>query len=252
MSYPLVSVIFISYKRIDLLKQTVQSFLKNTHYPNLELILCDDGSPFEIQNEMKTLPFNKFLFSTRNEGMGSNTNKGIRASLGDFILQLQDDWIYNGRKDFIEKAIETFNQVPELGLLRFRTKICEKFLKEEEIEINEENILVILTEKYPYEDGWGKIYTDTPHIKRKSFHEKIGYYLTCKNMEVTELDFCRKSSQQIFFKIGYLKNYKEIFEHIGEKDSFRTNSFKKKIMKNITENKVGKLVYNAARKFLKH
>jgi len=91
--YPLISVVIIGYKRIDELKKTHSTFLQNINYPRdrIELILCDDGSPYEMQQEMKKLDFDKFLLSSKNEGMGKNTNKGLIAATGDYIVQLHDD-----------------------------------------------------------------------------------------------------------------------------------------------------------------
>ena len=54
--YPLVSVLFVTYKRIDLLGEAVHGLLKNTSYPRLELVIADDGSGPEIQAEIRTLP----------------------------------------------------------------------------------------------------------------------------------------------------------------------------------------------------
>ena len=53
-----------------------------------------------------------------NCGMGHNTNKGIRAAMGDYILQLQDDWECQGRPDFIEVALALFQARPDVALLR--------------------------------------------------------------------------------------------------------------------------------------
>lgn len=44
-----------------------------------------------MQQEMKKLDFDKFLLSRKNEGMGKNTNKGLIAVTGDYIVQLHDD-----------------------------------------------------------------------------------------------------------------------------------------------------------------
>jgi glycosyltransferase involved in cell wall biosynthesis len=252
MTLPLVSIIFISYKRIDLLKKTFQSFLSNTAYPNLELILCDDGSPPEIQKEMKSLPFNKFLFASKNEGLASNTNKGILNAKGDFIFQLQDDWIINGPSNYLQMGIEAFNVKQELGILRYRIKNHEKFIYSETLKLTPDDNLIIINEdndiilKYR-----NRIYSDTPHLKRKTLHEKIGLYKNVRKFENIELDFCNRISSQVLFKVGFLDNYKEIFEHIGESESFRTNTLKNKIIKNVAENKLGRILYSTAKKILR-
>ncbi|MCU1237285.1 MAG: tuaH, partial [Candidatus Solibacter sp.] len=96
--FPLVSVVVVGYNRLELLRKTITSFLNTTTYPrnSLELILCDDGSPESVQDQMRLLPFDVFLMASENRGMGNNTNKGIRAAAGAYILQLQDDWECGG------------------------------------------------------------------------------------------------------------------------------------------------------------
>ena len=125
MSLPLVTTLFITYKRIELLKRTLDAFLSNTNYPRekLELILCDDGSRVVIQDEMKQLKFDKYLFADKNEGMAANVNKGIKAATGEYILQLQDDWICNGPKDYLRLGIKALEENPEIGLIRYRLGI---------------------------------------------------------------------------------------------------------------------------------
>ena len=125
MSLALVSVLFITYKRIELLKETLESFLLNTDYPreSLELILCDDGSPVEIQKEMNNLKFNKLLFAKKNEGMAANVNKGILAASGEYILQLQDDWECKGPKDYLTLGVKALEENSDVGIIRYRLGI---------------------------------------------------------------------------------------------------------------------------------
>jgi GT2 family glycosyltransferase len=102
--------------------RTYESFLANTDYPRekLELILCDDGSPFEIQEDMKKLKFDKYLFAKKNDGMAKNVNKGILAANGEYILQLQDDWFCKGPSDYLKLGVRALKENPELGLIRYR------------------------------------------------------------------------------------------------------------------------------------
>jgi GT2 family glycosyltransferase len=119
---PLVSVVVVGYNRVELLKRTIRSFLKTATYPrtSMELILCDDGSPISAQKQMQLLPFDRFLLSVENRGIGHNTNKGIRAATGDYILQIQDDWECGGPPDFVEVGLEIFDARSDVALIRLR------------------------------------------------------------------------------------------------------------------------------------
>jgi hypothetical protein len=46
---PLVSALFLTYKRFGMLQRSVEQFLAHTAYPNLELVIADDGSGTAIQ-----------------------------------------------------------------------------------------------------------------------------------------------------------------------------------------------------------
>ena len=80
--YPLVSVLFVTYKRVDLLEKAVHSFLKNTSYPRLEVVIADDGSGREIQDKIRTLPADVYALSPVNQGLGPNNNNGIAHCTG--------------------------------------------------------------------------------------------------------------------------------------------------------------------------
>src|SRR5882724_7457369 len=89
---PLVSVLFITYKRVHLLRRTLEAFLANTSYPNLELVVTDDASSSTMQEEISKLPFHRHILGKKRRGMGANSNEGLRRCTGDYILFLQDDW----------------------------------------------------------------------------------------------------------------------------------------------------------------
>jgi GT2 family glycosyltransferase len=215
---PLVSVVIVTYKRLDLLSETIESLLSVSSYPRerLELILCDDGSGQKIQSEMRMLPCDVFLFSKKNRGMGANTNAGLRAARGDFILHLQDDWRCVGPSDFIEASLEVLSERPDVGAIRLRGPLGEgaKF------------------ESYSTASGHRKVdiyptvakperfvYSDNPHLKRRRFHHDLGYYLEGVPMTVAELDFCARFASQTRWKFAWLQGY-SVFEHTGEEQTF--------------------------------
>lgn len=227
---PQVSVLFITYKRIELLKRTIASFMSNTAYPRgrLELILCDDGSPAAIQEEMKKLKIDKFLFAKKNEGMAANVNKGIISATGDYILQLQDDWICNGPNDYLRLGIKTLEENPEIGLIRYRLGIPYIYSTKSfndglnEIRILDSNQKDTIKSIYHRKDTF--LYSDNPHLKRKEVHNKLGLYKSYKNMSRTEIDFCIRFNNYKLYSVGYIAGFEEVFEHIGESESHRKNT----------------------------
>lgn len=243
-SLPKITVLVIGYKRPDLLKQTVESLLQKTSYPRhrLELVLSDDGSPPDLQAQMRELPFDVFCFSSRNAGLGRNCNKGLLASSGDYILQLQDDWVCVGPGDFIEQALDVFNRRPNVGIVRFRP--ASKRLKGIAVKISgkrkvtvfanvpqEQNSLVSL---YPY--------TDNPHIKRREFHEIVGYYKERVKMPLMELDFCRTVAAQQRFCVAHIEGH-DVFEHIGGQASFNPVHKRERLKQSLLANPLTRIPF---------
>jgi glycosyltransferase involved in cell wall biosynthesis len=217
---PLVSVIFITYKRLDLLRKTYDSFCKVCKYPNLELILCDDGSPIKTQEEMTKIYFNKYLFSDKNRGLANNQNKGIVAANGEYILHLQDDWLCHGPGDFIEAALDVFDASPEIGIIRFWSfpeftvpyDVCETK--------NGNKFRLYRANANHLRSRHDYVYSDRPHIKRKSFHVAIGHYREDLYMNDMEIEFCERLSQHPEIRGAQIEHYDDIFEHIGAEKTF--------------------------------
>jgi len=211
---PMVSVVFIGYKRPDLLEKTVLSFLEVCDYPRarMELILSDDGSPAEMVERMKQLPFDKHVLSDRNYGLGHNSNKGLKAATGDYIFHLQDDWLCRGPGDFLRKGILVLEEYSDVGMVRFHDywdpSICEeRHTSTGETIYLHRNKLVSGPQEYGY--------SDRPHLKRRSFHERFGYYIDGANVSVTEVDFCRRFESQQEVRTCYISG-PEVLEHIGD------------------------------------
>ena len=228
---PLVSVIVITYKRFDLLKRTIEAFQSKCKYPNLEYILCDDGSDKKTQEKMCALKFDKFLMNEENRGLGYNINKGILAAKGKYIFQLEDDWFidmdfgrdlnHNSSKDFILAGLEIFEERSEIYMVRYWPIECEnwdiKKYPSHDLYTTDSGIKTKVFENkvvYKYH-----VYTNRPHIKRKSFHEKLGLYKEDVHMSETEIEFTNRVESQKEIKIAQVEGY-HIFKHIGKEQSF--------------------------------
>ena len=71
---------------------SIKAIRNNCKYPNLELIVSDDGTKPSIKKFLHDLAIDKLVTSETNQGLGANSNKGIKAGTGEYILHLQDDF----------------------------------------------------------------------------------------------------------------------------------------------------------------
>ena len=212
---PLVSVLVTGYSRPAHLRRTVESFLRVNTYRNLELILADDGSPPALQEEMRRLPFDRFLLPDVNRGLGANTNAGLRAARGDFIVQLQDDWLCEGPGGFIEAALDVMTERPEIGLVR----LCSRDPELRYSKWTSQSGLVVQIFTMPPASPHHFVYTDNPHIKSRALVDFMGPYLESRYMQKTEIDMRDRFNRQTRFKAAFIEGHHH-FEHIGEDMSF--------------------------------
>jgi glycosyltransferase involved in cell wall biosynthesis len=91
---PLVSVIIPVYKRLEYLKQAIESALAQTH-PRVEVIIVDDGSPADPAPVIASFGQRVRLVRKSNGGLASARNFGIAHANGEYLSFLDDD-------DFLE------------------------------------------------------------------------------------------------------------------------------------------------------
>lgn len=213
---PLVSVVCVSYARPELLSRTVRSLLERTKGVRTELILADDGSPDELRGAINALPFDVWIWGPHG-GMGANTNRGLRAARGDYILQLQDDWECIASADFLREAVRVLDQWPDVDLVRFYgTEVLP--IHEPRVAIGIDCRCLVYPGKQP---NGAYQYSDTPHLKRRRFHEDIGWYREGVAMQKSELDLCRRLDRCPGRYVATLPGAEVAFLHIGSAHSHR-------------------------------
>lgn len=93
MNDPLVSIIIPVYKTEAYLDACVQSVLEQ-HYPALEIILVDDGSPDHcpaLCDEYATRYTHVQVIHHSNRGLGLSRNAGLDTSHGEYVFFLDSD-----------------------------------------------------------------------------------------------------------------------------------------------------------------
>jgi glycosyltransferase involved in cell wall biosynthesis len=225
---PLVSVLFITWKRFNLLKPTVESFLHNTDYPNLELVIADDGSPPEVQAQIRTLPANRFALPAAHRGLGANNNNGLRLCTGKYVLMIQDDWQCCGPSDYLSNAVAVLEANPNVGLINFAGRLHPPDYSQR-LEGSSEPCYIT---PRPIQGGHIEdfLYCDQPHIQTREALDYIGPYKEDHDMEECELDYNYRWRDQTRFATALFPAYHlRVFNNEGEAQSFRTTRFRYRV-----------------------
>lgn len=116
---PLVSVVIAAYNQERLVERAIRSVLDQT-YPNLELVVVDDGSrdgTWDVVSRLQresTRPFR--AFTKPNEGVSRTCNFGIAQTSGPVIALLAADDHYI--RDKLERQVALFAEAgPRTGLV---------------------------------------------------------------------------------------------------------------------------------------
>jgi glycosyltransferase involved in cell wall biosynthesis len=215
---PLVSVLFATYNRPHTLVATYETFLITTDYPRerLQLVVTDDGSDDETQALIRRLDFDVYCFAPRNQGLGANLNKGLRACRGEFTLLLQDDWVCMRRPDYLRKAVAALRAFEDVGLVLLHD--WGDCLGAETRRVDGAD-LRILAAYSPDGREEKRLYTDNPHVKRRDYHDIVGWYAEGTPMTVMENRMTAAVAAQTRFKSALLEGSGP-FVHIGDRYSF--------------------------------
>ena len=111
---PTLSVIIAYYKGADLIGEAVESVLAQTLPPD-EIVICDDGSPDDVEGALA--PYRDRIVLLRKENGGASTalNAAARAARSEWVVQLdQDDTFLPER---LEAIAELAQARPDLDVI---------------------------------------------------------------------------------------------------------------------------------------
>jgi glycosyltransferase involved in cell wall biosynthesis len=112
---PLVSILVSNYNYGRYIGESIQSVLDQT-YPNIELIICDDGSTdgsVQVVEEYQRKDPRVQLICKGNGGQASGFNAAFAASRGEIISLLDSDDRFLPHK--VERVVADFQAHPESG-----------------------------------------------------------------------------------------------------------------------------------------
>lgn len=95
---PRVSIIIVTYDNVALTRLCIESVIRNTEYPNIEVVVVDNCSTDETPRFLRSLAERgderlRIVFNSANEGFSRANNQGIAASTGEHLVLLNNDTI---------------------------------------------------------------------------------------------------------------------------------------------------------------
>lgn len=113
---PLVSVLFLNCNRLKFLKNSVNSFLECNEYPNVEIVICDNGSTEpgtgEWLDSLKHPWIKHVLRMSDPSRIAVAKNRSRSLASGDYVLELNDDFQFICRGRWMDDLIDVANSSP--------------------------------------------------------------------------------------------------------------------------------------------
>lgn len=92
---PLVSLILVTYNKLELTDACLRSLEKNTHYKNFEVIVIDndsrDSTPDYLREWVSRGENRRIILNPDNRGFAAGNNQGLRIARGEYLVLLNND-----------------------------------------------------------------------------------------------------------------------------------------------------------------
>lgn len=128
-----VTVCITSCGRWNLLQATLDSFLKLNTYPITKYLLHEDSGDIKIFEKIqKKYPFIECIRSEQNVGLLKSIDKLYALVDTEYIMHLEDDWIFENNLNFIQQSLEVLEN-PNIHQVWIRQGIPEDWLERQVI-----------------------------------------------------------------------------------------------------------------------
>jgi GT2 family glycosyltransferase len=95
--YPRASIIVVTYNNLGYTRLCLESVMRNTEYPNYEIVVVDnsstDGTPEYLKALAEKYQNISLVLNTTNNGFARANNQGIEQSDGEYLVLLNNDTI---------------------------------------------------------------------------------------------------------------------------------------------------------------
>jgi GT2 family glycosyltransferase len=116
---PEVSIVLITWNRLRMLREGLESLLETTHGDNYEIIVWDngstDGTKEYLDEVAATHPEMRVHHHPENVGL-NGVALGVGMARGYYIVELDDD-VVRFPDDWLPKLLSAFKKVPQIGYM---------------------------------------------------------------------------------------------------------------------------------------
>ena len=232
-----VTLLITHYNRSESLRRLLTTFhAYKVHFE--DIVVSDDGSKNEHLDQLFSLQ-NEFGFNLVttdvNKGLGNSINKGQDAVKTSYILYIQEDFVPKfAFINALREGLKIMRDEKDWDLVRFYSFPYSPYPYLKPFN-NDFSVMQFSLSPWYINHLKFHMYSDHPHLKRKSFTEKFGRYLESKRGDVTEMDMCRRFLKTKG-KALYFTNFNSLFEHDNPEDEpglFRPEKEKTRKLSNI-------------------
>lgn len=118
-TFPLVSIIIVTFNNFTYTKLCIESIYARTAYPKFEVIIVDNASTDGTREYLEELEGKrrnvKVILNQENQGFAAASNIGIKISKGEFVILLNNDTIVT--RGWISGLIKHLIKNPQVGMV---------------------------------------------------------------------------------------------------------------------------------------
>ena len=116
---PVVSVVVLSYNNLEFTRACLYSLEIYSAYPNLEVIVVDNGSNPEtvafLESWSRGKHRRKLIANQTNAGFAAGNNQGVSAATGEYVVLLNNDTYVT--RGWVRTMLRHLRRNPQLGMV---------------------------------------------------------------------------------------------------------------------------------------
>ena len=118
-SYPLVSIVLVTWNNLGFTQQCVESLRADETWPSVEWIFVDNGSSDDTPGYLRTLseqdPRVRVIFNDENRGFAAANNQGLEIARGETLVLLNNDTVVP--PGWLPRLVRNLHARPDIGLV---------------------------------------------------------------------------------------------------------------------------------------